>query len=552
MKKLFYDKVEKWTKEMVQVESIVKGGNETKGAEYIYNEYKKMPYFQENPEHLILQKTLDDAYDRHSTLALLKGNGNSKKTIVLMGHFDTVEVDDYGKLKEYAFDPDRLIEEMKRYDHWDEETKKDLESGEYMFGRGTLDMKAGIAGHLAIVDYFSQNLEKLNGNIVALAACDEEDGSHGVISALKQLKKWKEEEGLEYVLAINSDYSTPYYGEDPNRYVYLGTIGKLLPTFFVAGKETHVGQAFAGYDPNLLLGALTEKITFNPELSNTSNGETTIPPMSLRQEDLKEVYTVQTALYAHGYYNFFTHSWTPKDVLERLKKVTEETVDEVNEKINRDYKAWCEKADFPYKEIQWNVPVYTWEEFLEKGREEYPNMEEEIEKYKEELFEKEPNMDIRKYALAVVKYAFEKFPVVESPAVILYYSSVYSQNIELSEKKKEDKEVIQNLRKAVETVGKDCKDPIQVKFFYPYISDSSFLYVPEEEEGIKYFEKNTAPWGKKYKHPMEDMKEISMPVVNIGTYGKDGHKKTERVHKAFTFETIPQLEIEMIQNTLKE
>ncbi len=78
-----------------------------------------------------------------------------------------------------------------------------------------------------------------------------------------------------------------------------------MPSFYVVGEEAHVGQAFSGLDPNLLVAELTRLISYNPELCDESQGEVTIPPVSLKQSDFKDKYTVQTALSAYSYYNFF-------------------------------------------------------------------------------------------------------------------------------------------------------------------------------------------------------------------------------------------------------
>lgn len=549
MEKLFYPQVEAWTKGLVRTPSIVKGGSESDAAAYVYNELAELDYFKENPENLIMQKTLKDEYDRHSTLALVRGNGRSNRTIVLMGHIDTVEVDDYGPLKDLAFDPDGLKEAMAEMD-LDPELRADLDSGAYMFGRGALDMKAGVAGHMALIDYFSKRREDLNGNLVMIAECDEEDGSRGIVSALKILKEWKEDHDLDYVLAINADYSTPYYPGDPNRYVYLGTIGKLLPTFFVAGKETHVGQAFGGYDPNLLMAELTRRINLNPDLSDTALGETTIPPLSLKQEDSKKDYTVQTALYAHGYYNFFTHAMTPGQVLDTLRPLAQEAAREVDAYMEEAYRAWCDKADFPHAPLGYKTPVFTWDEVLEICRAKDPDFDTWLESYKEDLHRRDPEMDLRDYSLEVVRHTFTSYMGDEAPACILYYSSIFSQNIEIRGETPLEKKIVDSLEASVAQVQKTCPDPIKIKYFYPYISDSSFVYLPEDLAGIQALKDNMPAWGTKSTHPVEDIRPISMPAINVGTYGKEGHAKGERVHKDFTFETIPQISLGVIRRML--
>src|SRR5699024_964198 len=144
--------------------------------------------------------------------------------------------------------------------------------------------------------YYSERPHALAGNIVFIAACDEEDGSHGILSSLPILNRWKKEHQFHYVAAINADFVAPEHEQDDNRYVYKGTIGKLLPTFFITGAETHVGSPFEGLDPNYLAAELTKQISYNPALSEQAFGETTLPPISLKQTDLKPSYTVQTAL----------------------------------------------------------------------------------------------------------------------------------------------------------------------------------------------------------------------------------------------------------------
>lgn len=130
-----------------------------------------------------------------------------------------------------------------------QEVIDDIESGEYLFGRGALDMKSGVAGHMYLIQYFSEHPEELDGNLLAIGECDEEDNSKGIITALDLLEELKEKEHFEYVACINADYSTNYAPGDENRYIYYGSIGKLLPCFAVFGKEAHVGQAFSAPGP---------------------------------------------------------------------------------------------------------------------------------------------------------------------------------------------------------------------------------------------------------------------------------------------------------------
>lgn len=139
-----------------------------------------------------------------------------------------------------------------------------LTSGEWLFGRGALDMKSGLASHLYLMRYYSMHPDQLEGNLVFVSECDEEDGSNGILSSLKTLKRWKKEQQFEYVAAINADFVSSLYEGDENRYVYKGTVGKLLPSFFITGHESHVGAAFEGWILNFLAAELTRQIEYNP------------------------------------------------------------------------------------------------------------------------------------------------------------------------------------------------------------------------------------------------------------------------------------------------
>ncbi|MBP2642729.1 MAG: rocB [Firmicutes bacterium] len=71
-----------------------------------------------------------------------------------------------------------------------------------------------------------------------------------MLSAVQDLDEMARDKGWDFIGAIDTDYTTLRYPGDTNRYVYIGTTGKLLPCFYLYGEETHVGEAFNGLDAN--------------------------------------------------------------------------------------------------------------------------------------------------------------------------------------------------------------------------------------------------------------------------------------------------------------
>ena len=92
-----------------------------------------------------------------------------------------VPVDDYGALKPLAFRPERLLPEIVarlRRSGENPLALADFESGDFLPGRGLLDMKAGLAAGIAAMEAYAGE-----ANLLFLAVADEEDRSAGARAA---------------------------------------------------------------------------------------------------------------------------------------------------------------------------------------------------------------------------------------------------------------------------------------------------------------------------------------------------------------------------------
>ena len=184
-----------------------------------------------------------------------------------------------------------------------------------------------------------------------------------------------------------------------------------------------MGQAFGGLDPNLLVAELTRRIDLNPDLCDEAQGEVTVPPISLKQTDCKDSYTVQTALAAYAYYNVFTHSMSPKDVMAKMKQVAVEAFDEVLLYINQSYQRFCQKTGDLYAELPWQTRVYTWEEFYDQlAKEHGAEFEQRLASFARDMHRSNPAMDLRDFNLRMVEEALE-VGADKSPAIIVFYAS---------------------------------------------------------------------------------------------------------------------------------
>ncbi|HEY8363315.1 MAG TPA: M20/M25/M40 family metallo-hydrolase [Tissierellaceae bacterium] len=542
------EKIKELTIELTEIESIVGTKEEINVVNRIYDRFLNMKYFKENPDKVRLIDVKDDKLGRNSVLAIVKGKkGNSKKTVVLIGHTDTVGISDYGHIKEYATKPLKLKEKLKELSI-SEEVKKDLESGNYLFGRGIFDMKCGVAILMTLVEELSNDVDNLDGNIVFAAVCDEEGNSSGMLSVVPELVRLKKEEGFEYQAIIDTDYMAPRYEGDNNRYVYVGTIGKIMPSFYIVGSEAHGGDPFRGIDPNHISSAIMEEINFNTKYCDEAEGEVTVPPISLRQQDLKPEYSVQTAKTSYLYFNFGTHKSTPDEIMKKIIEGATSAFQKVIDNLNIEYEKYCKLNNFPYKKLPWKARVISFAELLEKVKgERGKELDEMLNKLNNELL-KDESIDERLYALKIVE-AVHNLWSDKNPVVIAYFSPPYYPHNYVKGETELEKRLLNAVNKAIECTN--TKYNILMKKFYPYISDLSYGSAPREKSAIESLKNNMPGFGIKYNLPLEDMQELNLPVVNIGPYGKDAHKFTERLEEDYSFNVVPKLVFKTIEELLK-
>lgn len=540
-------KIRDLTIELTEIKSVVGTKEENDVVERIYEKFTQMSYFKEHPDMVKYVYVKDDPLNRKSVLAVVKGQkGNSRKTVVLIGHTDTVGISDYGTIKEYATKPLELKEKLKTIT-LPENALKDLESGEYLFGRGIFDMKCGVSTLMTIVEYLSDNVNSLEGNIVFAAVCDEEGNSGGMLSVVQELVKLKEKEDFEYQALIDTDYMAPRFEGDNTRYVYVGTVGKIMPSFYIVGSEAHAGDPFRGIDPNHISSAIVEEISFNTKYCDEAEGEVTVPPISLRQQDLKPEYSVQTARTSYLYFNFGTHSSTPDEIMERIKEGAKLAFQKVIDALNIEYEKYCKANNFPFEKLPWKARVLSYEELYNKVREEKgQELDEALDKLSKELLQDE-NIDERVYALKMVEAVYSMWSDKE-PVVIAYFSPPYYPHIYVKGESELEKKLLDVVNNVIENT--DSKYHIKMKKFYPYISDLSYAAAPREKNAIESLKNNMPGFGVKYNLPIEDMQRLNLPVVNIGPFGKDAHKFTERLEEDYSFNIAPKLVYNTIMGLL--
>lgn len=545
------ERIEELAVMLTRQRSVTETIEEQLVTEKVAHFFQGLDYYKEHPEDLITVLAPDDPWGRKSVISILRGkkDPSNKKTVILIGHTDTVGISDYGELKDFAHLPYELTEKLRdRKEQLPPEVQADLDSGDYLFGRGIFDMKAGNAIIMSLMEEIEKDLENFSGNIIYCAVCDEEANSIGMRSCVPKLVELRENNQFKYTALINTDYMTSEYPGDLNKYVYVGTVGKLMPSFYVVGKETHVGEAFKGLDPNQIIAELTKRINLNTDLCDVVEGEVTLPPMSLKQQDLKPEYSVQTAKTAHAFYNFATHYSTPDMVLEKMRGVATSAFAEVLKNINDQYAKYCALTERSYESIPFKVSVMTYNELYAAVREEKGKELDELLETNRQKWLMDESLDDRDYALKEVEW-LQMMWTNQEPVIIVYFTPPYYPHIYVEGKTNQEKQLLEAVKEAVDTTETDYQ--LVYKKFFPYISDLSYAAAPKEVDAVEALKQNMPGFGVKYSLPLEDMQKLQLPVVDIGPFGKDSHKFTERLEKNYSFNVAPVLVQKTVMNLLK-
>ncbi len=532
------------TEFLVQERSVVGTDEENAIIKTLEDLLFKNSYFQDHLD--FLKGNLLDSGEKKTLLAMVRGEKEENdKTVILLGHLDTVGISDYGSLEHLATFPEKLMDAMKDIP-LEKKIKDDLLSGDYLFGRGTLDMKSGVAIIIHLLETLIENRTSFSGQIVCVFVTDEEANSKGMLSSVPLLLELKEKFNLEYQGAIDTDYTSERTLDDPNRYLYAGTVGKLMPSFFIVGKETHVGDPFGGLDPNEIAASILLKINLNLDLCDDVDGEITVPPISLRFMDLKQEYSVQTAKNTCLYFNYATHDSTPSQVMKKLEPLALSAFQDVVDRLNRSYLAFTKMMNLPAKTLPWLSRVHTYEELYKKTLREVPDLKDILEDYTKELMTQNL-LDGREISLALVQ-KLHSLGSDQDPVVILYFSPPYYPHVAVTGNTQKEKILLDALENLEKPQG---KHPIILRKFYPYISDLSYFSMPPED-ALESLVKNMPGFGVSYTLPLEEIQSLNLPVANIGPYGYDAHQSTERLLLPYSFEQVPPMILDTIMTILEK
>lgn len=480
-----------------------------------------------------------DPWGRANAFAFVRGR--SAQTVTLLGHFDTVDTQDYGALEPWSLDPDGLRERLDTLAAMTPGVREDEEAvpGDWMYGRGAADMKSGVAICITLMRHYARLARegRLPLSVVMIATPDEENESAGAREAARLLTRLRAAHGLTLAGAINTDYVSARFPGDDRRPVYTGSVGKLLPCFFSVGQASHVGEPFAGLDVNLIQAQLINEFSMNPDYCETVRGQTTPPPVTLRSADTKAVYNTQLPFTALLYLNLLTLERMPEQALEQMRNGARHALNRALERARVAEQRWTTLHGAPpsVTRAQQQGEVMTWAELRAEvaarlGEDALVSV------LAEEWARWPADYDKRERCARLVERLWT-LSERAGPAVVVYFAPPYYPAVAGV-----PSPLLDALRA---TLAAHPEQRLVEEEFFPLLADMSYLRLDPQVDATA-LRANMPNWRDDasatpgaYSLPLEAMRALDMPVINIGPYGRNLHQRGERVLMSFSFGAAP-------------
>lgn len=233
----------------------------------------------------------------------------------------------------------------------------------------------------------------------------------------------------------------------------------------------------------------------------------------------------------------------PVSMLESIRTICNDAFTELIDDMNKKYKVFRERMNKPFEPLPWKAKVVTFKELYDEAYSEYgENFKTSYDKALQDMKKKvqagEVSMIESNFFLveAIYDYINDLSPRVVIGLAPPYYPNVSNLYIDdISDKAK-------NLSKNIMDYSiKNFNQQYSREYFFTGISDLSYTSIKNSKAIAETLEGSMPLFGTLYSIPTEEIESLSVPTINIGPWGKDFHKLTERVLKEDLFHRSPEL-----------
>lgn len=501
-------------------------------AQMILATIKEQKYFREHPGLCGIDIIPDDLNEFRYPWALYLASPKTAATVLLTGHMDTVGIDNYELLKPFALSPDALRSQMESL-HLSTQSEEDLASDVWIAGRGTADMKGGLSA--LMMEFFRlTEAQDIPVNVLLIPVPDEERYSAGARACIRRIYQLRKEYSLDIKLSLTAESHTRIDGKMVGS---VGTVGKMQVNIVVSGEPKHIRFYYGGCSAAQLAANIITAIDGNPDLTERHKDQKTPPPVCMYMRDTKTTYDVTIPASVDMAFTCQLFQNSPETLIRKIKTKIEYVIEGFETRYRSDIDKWCDGVKVTFTPYDHHGKVITFAELLTLAKEADHDG---FDKYYTELRKEVIDSNIRgvlSYNDATLKmiHGVLDFLSPSAPLVVIgltppFYPGFTNAIII------DDEHCVSKLPKEIQDFTKERFD-VETRFedYFPGISDMSYAATTYNQKEVGYLVENMPLWGDNYSIEFSKIKDLQIPVLNIGPWGKDIHTSQERVNRNSLF-----------------
>lgn len=356
-----------------------------------------------------------------------------------------------------------------------------------------------------------------------------------------------------------------------------------MPVVLVQGRTAHVSRCFDGLNAVGVLGRMFEKTELSAEFAEVFDGEVCMPPTWLNFKDLKKEYDVSVPARAAGYLSVLSFRSGPGEILEKMRELGSEAFAEYIEKRDAERRRLEEKLSG--RAMQGKKKCVKTAKPQAANAESVDHADPASEKYADSDSEEDAEKNEARQKFTVLSFAelsgqcsekdadgFECFMaelkgrtearirsgetnypqatidmmtevldwsgLTEPVMVIGFAPPLYPayHSDQMAGKEGVGSWQFRKIKKASEAVG--CM--VKKVHYFTGISDLSYCGTCGDMDFSGYAAE-TPLWGGGYQVDFEEIGKLNIPAVLMGPWGKDIHRRTERVNRKSLLVELPEI-----------
>jgi len=235
-----------------------------------------------------------------------------------------------------------------------------------------------------------------------------------------------------------------------------------------------------------------------------------------------------------------THSWSPSQALAKIVCEVQQALAEAIALLDERARRYAELAGGEAAAPAWSPQTLTFAELKRHALDRGGTATQAALAELAEQLRDNTSIDLPLYCLRVTELLW-RHSGLHGPAAVVGFASLYYPRVLVGDAPGRHARLRAAAARQAEILARESDVSIRLRPFFPGISDMSFLGCADAPEELALVADNTPAWGARSAFDYSCARELDVPVINVGPWGRDYHQRLERVYMPYSFGVMPEL-----------